>query len=222
MKTRTVRIAIGVIIPVAIVAITLAFGRGPAEAQAQGQPAQSASGVAVLNAPVEEAVELATTVPRSWDYNPATRRIFSDREEIGYPIERTEARWRELLRDFEYYVLREKGTERAFTGELNGNKARGIYYSRATGQPLFSSEDKYDSGSGWPSFTKPISPNAIVYVEDDSLFTRRIEVVDSLSGSHLGHVFSDGPAPTGQRYCINSAALVFVPAGEDPPSILSE
>ena len=120
----------------------------------------------------------------------------------------------------QYRVLREEGTERAFTGPLNDNKRAGTYYSAATGQPLFRSEDKYDSGTGWPSFTKPIAPDAVAYVWDGGLFYRRIEVVDSLSGSHLGHVFEDGPAPTGQRYCMTSAALIFVPDGEEPPELL--
>lgn len=153
-------------------------------------------------------------------YDPDRRIIHDPKAEIDYPVELASAEWRSRLGDFEYYVLREDGTERAFDNPLYNNKRKGIYYSAATGQPLFSSEDKYDSGTGWPSFTKPISPDAVAYFWDYGLFSRRIEVVDSLSGSHLGHVFNDGPAPTRQRYCMNSAALIFVPDGEDPPPML--
>ncbi|MFW5789504.1 MAG: peptide-methionine (R)-S-oxide reductase MsrB, partial [Spirochaetota bacterium] len=173
----------------------------------------------VLRAELETAIELAGRTPDEWDYDPADRTIHAEDAELGYPLELPQAEWRELLDPDAYSILRQKGTEPAFTHPLNDNKEAGIYYSKATGQPLFSSDDKYDSGTGWPSFTKPINPHAIVYVEDNSLFARRIEVVDSLSGSHLGHVFSDGPEPTGQRYCINGAALVFVPDGEEPPPI---
>ncbi|TVQ35164.1 MAG: peptide-methionine (R)-S-oxide reductase [Spirochaetaceae bacterium] len=146
----------------------------------------------------------------------------SESAQQGYPIELTEEQWRERLTDFEYYILREKGTERAFTGEYDGFYEPGIYYSRATGQPLFSSEHKYDSRTGWPSFWQPIDPDAVRYKNDDSLWMRRIEVVDSSSGSHLGHVFSDGPEPTGLRYCINSAALLFVPEGAEPPPLVAD
>jgi methionine-R-sulfoxide reductase len=121
----------------------------------------------------------------------------------------------------QYKVLRKSATERAFDNSLYDEKRPGIYYSAATGQPLFSSDDKYESGSGWPSFTKPVAPDAVAYFWDTGLFSKRIEVVDSLSGSHLGHVFDDGPQPTGQRYCMNSAALIFVPEGEEPPELLT-
>lgn len=149
------------------------------------------------------------------------RRIIHDPDlEIDYPVDLSAREWRDRLGNQEFYVLREDGTERAFSDPMHDNKEPGIYYSAATGQPLFSSEDKYDSGTGWPSFTKPISPDAVAYFWDYGLFSRRIEVVDSLSGSHLGHVFNDGPGPTNQRYCMNAAALIFVPQGEDPPPML--
>ena len=148
--------------------------------------------------------------------------IHEDNDNITYPIELSEEEWKARLMDFEYHVLREKGTERAFTGKLNKEYREGTYYSAATGQPLFSSEAKFDSGTGWPSFYEPISPDAVKLIEDNSYGMRRIEAVDSLSGSHLGHVFQDGPKPTGLRYCMNSASLIFVPEGEEPPQIVKD
>lgn len=153
-------------------------------------------------------------------YAPNNRIIHDQGAEIDYPVELSESQWKRRLSDQEYYVLREDGTERAFDNPLYDNKERGIYYSAATGQPLFHSDDKYKSGTGWPSFTKPISPDAVAYMWDRGLFSRRIEVIDSLSGSHIGHVFNDGPDPHGQRYCMNSAALIFVPEGEEPPPLV--
>ncbi|MFA7567469.1 MAG: peptide-methionine (R)-S-oxide reductase MsrB, partial [Alkalispirochaeta sp.] len=102
------------------------------------------------------------------------------------------------------------------------NKEAGTYYSAATGEPLFSSEAKFDSGTGWPSFFQPLKPDAVRYHVDKSYGMVRVEVVDSLSGSHLGHVFTDGPEPTGLRYCLNSASLVFVPEGEEPPPLITD
>ena len=135
-----------------------------------------------------------------------------------FEISLDEKDWKQRLSASQYRVLREKGTEPPFTGEYAGNHAKGTYYSAATGQPLFRSDTKFDSGSGWPSFFEPVDKDAVVLVEDKSHGMRRIEVLDSKSGSHLGHLFSDGPRPTGMRYCINSASLVFVPDGEKPPA----
>ena len=140
-----------------------------------------------------------------------------------FPIRYSEERWMQIIDDdFAYYILRSEGTERAFSGKLNTEKRSGIYYSRATGQPIFSSEHKYESGTGWPSFWRPVTLDAVAYHVDRSLFGTRIEVVDSSSGSHLGHVFRDGPRPTGLRFCLNSAALIFVPDGHEPPAIVKE
>ena len=137
-----------------------------------------------------------------------------------YPIQKTDEEWKKQLSDEQFYILRQQGTEYAFSGAYWDNKKKGTYYSAATGQPLFSSEHKFKSGTGWPSFYKPIDGNAVKEIEDTSHGMVRTEVVDSGSGSHLGHVFSDGPEPTGLRYCMNSASLIFVAEGEELPPLV--
>ena len=126
----------------------------------------------------------------------------------------TDAELRQRLTPQQFKVARQEGTEPAFRNEYWDHHAAGIYVDVVSGEPLFSSRDKFDSGTGWPSFTRPIEPGNVVERQDRSFFTVRTEVRSRLADSHLGHVFPDGPPPTGVRYCMNSAALRFVPVSE--------
>ncbi|MFZ0705243.1 MAG: peptide-methionine (R)-S-oxide reductase MsrB [Candidatus Korobacteraceae bacterium] len=122
-------------------------------------------------------------------------------------ITKSEADWRRELSPEQYHILREKGTERAFTGEYAHSKTPGVYRCAACGQELFDSDTKFDSGSGWPSFYQPMDPDKVELHDDNAFGMRRTEVICSKCESHLGHVFPDGPNPTGMRFCINSASL---------------
>jgi peptide-methionine (R)-S-oxide reductase len=124
-------------------------------------------------------------------------------------IQKSDEEWRKQLTPEQYYITRQKGTEPPFTGKLYRNHADGIYHCVACGAELFKSDTKFESGSGWPSFFLPVDPGAVETHEDNSLGMRRIEAACARCGAHLGHVFPDGPKPTGLRYCINSASLEF-------------
>ncbi|MFP3920928.1 MAG: peptide-methionine (R)-S-oxide reductase MsrB [Dichotomicrobium sp.] len=138
--------------------------------------------------------------------------------ENGRKINKSEAEWKRELTPEQYHVTRKHGTEKPFSHPLNNEKRAGTYTCICCGQPLFSAEAKFDSGTGWPSFYEPMTNDAVAEREDRSLFTRRTEVLCSRCDAHLGHVFPDGPKPTGLRYCMNGVALDFRPAESDETS----
>jgi methionine-S-sulfoxide reductase/methionine-R-sulfoxide reductase len=167
---------------------------------------------ALLNRPV---------APESWHGLP----VIGSVKGRSFPVEKTDGEWLASLGDARYWILRKADTEAAFSGDLWDEHRPGTYYSAATGQPLFRSETKFESGTGWPSFSEPISQDALILVIDHSFGMDRVEVLDSSSGSHLGHVFDDGPDKasfergTGLRYCMNSASLIFSPDGAPEPPL---
>ena len=145
--------------------------------------------------------------PRSSEPDQTRTHNMSDQSQR---IEKTDAQWRAELTPEQYRVMREKGTERAFTGEYCRSHADGTFVCAACGQPLFDSNTKFESGTGWPSFFAPIDKEKVDYANDGAHGMRRTEILCSRCDAHLGHVFDDGPAPTGQRYCVNSASLKLV------------
>jgi peptide-methionine (R)-S-oxide reductase len=142
-------------------------------------------------------------------YSCSNSRTINNTEDMAYPNTKTDEEWKNVLSPFEYQVLRESATERAFTGEYYGTKDTGTYYCAGCGDLLFRSDTKFDSGCGWPSFFEPSTKESIVFIKDTSLGMMRTEVLCGGCGGHLRHVFDDGPPPTGLRYCINSASLRF-------------
>lgn len=172
----------------------------------------AASVVAILRpvssaGPADNSVRPLPTLARS--VKTISDITFTDGEYDGKAIVRTEDEWKKILSSTEFYILRKEGTETPYTGGLLKNKKKGTYYCAGCGLGIFSSDAKYESDTGWPSFFRPIYKKNVVEKADKSLAEERIEVECARCGGHLGHVFDDGPQPTGLRYCMNSAALKF-------------
>ena len=144
----------------------------------------------------------------------SNEKVNMEDNKLQFAVVKSEKEWKEILTPEQYHVLHEKGTEPAFSGRYYNNEDKGLYVCAGCGNELFHSDAKFDSGTGWPSFWMPISEKSIIMQSDNSNFMHRTEVLCSRCGGHLGHVFDDGPRPTGLRYCMNSVAMRFVPKPE--------
>jgi peptide-methionine (R)-S-oxide reductase len=165
----------------------------------------------------ERLLAVHAAAPAGGESEQGTVRLYSSEKGgfvVAEKVSKSEEEWKKELTPLQYKILREKGTERPFTGALLNNHDRGVYVCAACGAELFASDAKFESGSGWPSFYAPIADENVATEVDNSLGMRRIEVLCPRCGGHLGHVFDDGPKPTGLRYCINSASLDFKEVGE--------
>ncbi|MBA2661963.1 MAG: peptide-methionine (R)-S-oxide reductase MsrB [Bradymonadaceae bacterium] len=196
MKTRVIKLC------TALLAFGVFSGCSPTSATSDTQ--QSRRGALTLspNAAVAQANDASS------------RQAAEQSKRAEFPLNLSDAQWRQRLTPAQYHVLREEGTERAFSGEYDKHDEPGVYNCAACDHPLFSSQTKFDSRTGWPSFYQPISADNIATSADHKLRSKRTEVHCANCGGHLGHVFRDGPKPTGLRYCVNSVALKFEAAGE--------
>ncbi len=167
---------------------------------------------ATLAGSLAQSVPVPASTPKIRKTKTLREITFTSGEYDGIAVTKTDAEWKRLLTANEFYILRKEGTEKPFTGSLLKNKKRGIYHCAACGLALFSSKAKYETGTGWPSFFEPIFTKNVIEKPDTTLAEERVEIECARCGSHIGHVFDDGPEPTGLRYCMNSVALQFKPS----------